>query len=90
MCSGIRQKYMLGQHVKNIWMGQARGFIKVGPVQCCCCYEAHPFVQELPFRWKLRGAFVVVCGRLNYCFAFVLRQLNVEQNDKHNKNTSNI
>ena len=32
ICSGIRQKYMLGQTGKNIWMGQARGFIKVGPV----------------------------------------------------------
>ena len=30
--SGIHQKYMLGQRVKNIWTGQARGFIKVGPV----------------------------------------------------------
>ena len=32
ICSGIRQKYMLGQTGKNICMGQARGFIKVGPV----------------------------------------------------------
>ena len=32
ICSGIRQKYMLGQTGKNIWTGQARGFIKVGPV----------------------------------------------------------
>ena len=31
ICSGIRQKYMLGQTGKNIWIGQARGFIKVGP-----------------------------------------------------------
>ena len=36
ICSGIRQKYMLGQTGKNIWMGQARGFIKVGPVVRMC------------------------------------------------------
>ena len=30
--SGINQTYMLGYPVKNICMGQARGFIKVGPV----------------------------------------------------------
>ena len=33
ICSGIHQKYMLGQRVKNICMGQARGFIKVGLVK---------------------------------------------------------